>query len=121
MANDDPQDEAEALDDDRLPSEYPPDAPFGVEDYGTTGGEERIPEPLDERVRREEPDPVVQADAAIAEGTGLGRMPTMPDGEDDLHLDGISSGDMTLRDVATEREAPAPAEIDAVHVTHELR
>jgi hypothetical protein len=32
-----PQDEAEALDDDRLAGEYPPEEPIGVDAYGTTG------------------------------------------------------------------------------------
>jgi hypothetical protein len=94
MANDDPQDQAEALDDDELGGDYPPEEPLGVEEYGTTPAEERYDEPLDERVLREEP-----------EGA-------RPDGAADP-----SAGDPTLHDVVTEREAPVPAEEAALHVT----
>lgn len=56
----DPDDEqaiAEAIDEDEVDDvEFPPDAPMGVEDYGVTGAEERIDEPLEERVAREVPD-----------------------------------------------------------------
>ena len=61
----DPQDRAESLDtevvsddyDDPSGSlQYPPDRPAGVSGYGTTPAEERVPEPLDEWVRRESPD-----------------------------------------------------------------
>lgn len=52
----DPQDEAEALDSDKLGDTYPPDAPLGVEDYGTSPAEERVDEPLEERVARDRPD-----------------------------------------------------------------
>jgi hypothetical protein len=53
MGIDDPQDEAEALDDDELAGarEFPPERPFVVDDYGTTPAEERLPEPLEEFVR----------------------------------------------------------------------
>jgi hypothetical protein len=65
MAGDD-QDQAEALDADKLDEAlddpegalaYPPDRPLGVLDYGTTAQEERIDEPLEERLSREVPDP----------------------------------------------------------------
>ena len=36
---------------------FPPDRPLGVEDYGTRASEERVDEPLEERLRREVPDP----------------------------------------------------------------
>lgn len=51
-------DPSELLDDDVLPAEYPPDHPTGVDDYGTTAQEERVDEPLEERIRREEPEVV---------------------------------------------------------------
>jgi hypothetical protein len=76
----DPQDIAEALDSDKLPGgddpdvepEYPLDEPLGVEEYGLTSAEESIDEPLEERVARETPDPLVQAleDEAAAVGDG---------------------------------------------------
>src|SRR4051812_13340454 len=64
----DPQDLAEALDSDKLPGdhddpdvepEYPLDVPIGVDEYGLTSAEEQFDEPLEERVRRESPDPLV--------------------------------------------------------------
>jgi hypothetical protein len=105
MSDTDPQDEAEALDDDRLDGEYPPESPLGVDAYGTTGAEERWDEPLAERVAREEPDDD-RARRDLPEVEGLGAL----DDGDPL------AGDDTLRDVAQEREAPVPAEEDAVHV-----
>lgn len=115
-------DRSELLDDDVLPPEYPPDRPLGVEEYGTTWQEERVDEPLEERVRREEPD-VVDLDADTdLEGVDVGDT-----GEDDLHGSVVPpaedrlddgdpvGGDPSRRDVATERVA-APAEEAAVHV-----
>lgn len=54
MPSDD--DRSELLDQDALPPEYPPDRPLGADQYGTTPQEERIDEPLEERLRREEPE-----------------------------------------------------------------
>ncbi len=109
-----PQDVAEGLDDDKLPIDYPPDRPLGVNQYGTTGGEQAYAEPLDEWVRREEPDPVVEADAAISED----REPVIraPRDVDPLDRDEERAGDDTRGDVAQEREAPLAAEEDAIHV-----
>jgi hypothetical protein len=56
----DPQDVAEAQDDDKIGGEFPPEEPVAVEDYGVTGAEQRWDEPLEERVEREEPDPLVE-------------------------------------------------------------
>ncbi len=68
----DPQDLAEALDDDKVTdrddrdgwvesgTEYPPDRPMGVNAYGITAQEDKIDEPLDERVAHEQPDPLVE-------------------------------------------------------------
>lgn len=63
MASDD--DVSERTDDDVLGPEYPPDRPMGVTQYGTTAQEERVDEPIDERVRREEPDDGAAPDAAV--------------------------------------------------------
>ena len=60
----DDQDVAESVDPDVLPDYddpagnlmYPPDVPMGVQEYGTTAAEERVDEPLEERVAREVPD-----------------------------------------------------------------
>jgi hypothetical protein len=66
---DDPQDVAEALDDDKLgdearfdedPATYPPDRLLGADDYGVTDREAALEEPMHEREARFEPDPLVQ-------------------------------------------------------------
>lgn len=62
----DEQDVAESLDGDVLPEyddpegnlQFPPDEPTGVDEYGITAGEERVDEPLADRVAREIPDPL---------------------------------------------------------------
>jgi hypothetical protein len=71
MATDDPQDLAEALDDDKLDEKgpqdedreldyVPPDAPVASLDYGVTDREQAIDEPIEERAERWEPDPLVE-------------------------------------------------------------
>jgi hypothetical protein len=90
------QEQAEALDDDKLPAEYPPEQPLAVDDYGTTPAEEHVTEPLAERVRREEPDfgdpaaarlviddPAVEPDASTSERTGAA-----PAEEAAMHVEG---------------------------------
>jgi len=67
----DEQDEAEALDVDRIdPQErgddeelgaYPPDRLLGANQYGVVPSEEEVDEPLDERIAREEPEPLIEA------------------------------------------------------------
>lgn len=93
--------QSEALDDDKIGGEYPPDEPLGVEDYGTTPAEERWDEPIDERIEREVP----EGDTAAAQSGDSG-----PLADDDSF-----TGDETTRDVATEG-VPGPAEEEAVHV-----
>jgi hypothetical protein len=69
MSDADSQDQAEALDPDVLADyddaayddperAFPPDRARCARDYGTTAAEERVDEPLEERVRREERDPL---------------------------------------------------------------
>lgn len=129
MATDDPQDRAEALDDDRLNDEFPPEEPLGVEEYGTTPAEERYDEPHDERVLREEPDfgegaagdaePPVLVDPDSVEGIpddGSAVTDAVESGTGALDEGDPMGGDPTLRDVATEREGPMPAEEAAVHI-----
>jgi hypothetical protein len=47
---------------------FPPDRPLGVEEYGTTASEERVDEPLAERLRREVPDPSLTAGGRYGDG-----------------------------------------------------
>lgn len=64
--SDDPQDVAEALDSDKIGTpddadiepDYPLDVLLGADEYGITAAEEQIDEPLEERVRRESPEPL---------------------------------------------------------------
>jgi hypothetical protein len=110
----DPQDRAEALDDDKMAVtdtpvddlEYPPDQPTAVEDYGTTAAEEQVDEPLEERITREVPE-----GAPVDEPTGR----LVEPGEDE-----IGAADDEADAVA--REVPAAdltAEEAAVHDTAE--
>jgi hypothetical protein len=135
----DSQSEAEFLDDDKLPSEYPPDRPLGVDEYGVTAYEETVPEPLEERLRREEPDFDELARRRGLDGEDadeeVGTLVDTDDGGFDdegdsvarsigrvsqrnLSVDDIAYGDETLRDVATERlsDEDRPAEEAAIHL-----
>lgn len=44
----------------------PGDEPVAVEDYGTTGEEAAVQEPLDDRLPRERPDPAAEGDPVAA-------------------------------------------------------
>ena len=95
----DPQDRAEALDDDAEPM-VAPDRPPGVQAYGAAGTDPPTSEPVARRAAREEPEPVP------------GQEPPPPPVR-------VGPRDETLDDVATERAAPVPAEVDAMHVVAE--
>ena len=124
---------SELLDDDKLPDEYPPDRPLGVEDPGVTADHGAIGDSLAERVAREEPD-VVPAPSQDAGAVGHLVEPDLgmaPDIEADLVASAVDAevgaladgdlvtGDDTLRDVATERVDDRSAEELALHVTEE--
>lgn len=47
---------SELLDDDKLPAEYPPDEPLGVDEEELTVRGQQTDEPLEERLQREEPE-----------------------------------------------------------------
>src|SRR5215207_6783105 len=100
-------DRSEAVDTDKLSDEYPPDELLASDDYGITGAEQRYDEPLDERVRREQPE-ATEADGADGRSERVVQ-PVYEDGPDEV------TGDETTRDVATER-VPPPAEEVALHV-----
>ena len=113
----DDQDVSEALDDDKLGGEFPPERPLGVDEYGVTPGEERWDEPLEERVRREVPE------SGELDDRGVGTL-VDPDegGGPDLEADAVAElagreRDETLEDVATELEGAPPAEEAAMHLT----
>jgi hypothetical protein len=122
---------SELLDDDKLPAEYPPDEPLGVDDEALTVRGQQTDEPLEERMRREVPDgPAGVEDDPVGplvapggdEGLDLTKesvateIGAEPD-RGDLGVGDIASGDGTTRDVATERVEPRSAEEEAMHVT----
>ncbi len=105
----DEQDQAEALDDDELDGAYPPDTVLGVPDaVSEAGTDPGGPESVAARSYREEPEAVPTES-----------LPTASDAENVLSGGNGSAGDPTLNDVVQEREAPVPAEIDAIHVVDE--
>lgn len=127
---DDVDQHGEALDAELLPEEFPEDRPLASRDYGTTEAEQARREPLDRRLRREEPD----FGAAVDEENG-----DDTDGEGDADADGpdlLSQAGEDGRDVTKELVAersrrdrhpddsgqprsPRSAEEDAVHLVEE--
>jgi hypothetical protein len=125
-------DRSEAADTDKLSDEYPPDELLASDDYGVTGAEQRYDEPLDERVRREQPE-ATEPDAADGRSERVVQPVDQdgPDEEEDLVAAAIEdpdvrdrppddevTGDETTRDAATER-VPPPAEEVALHIEDE--
>jgi hypothetical protein len=128
----DEQDRAESTDDDEFTGDtgdYPPEQTLGAEDYGVTGAEQQWDEPLEERIRREEPERRPQDDdpvELIADDHGMLIDEEAGDVAEALRLhpgripeDNGSTGDSTLRDYAAEHEAPQPAEEAAIHIIEE--
>lgn len=92
----DEQDRAEELDDEAIGAPAP-DHLMGAQAYGAAGVEPHAGESVAQRAAREQPEPKLGDEGPLA------------DGEDDP----------TLHDVATEREAPVPAELAAMHLVNE--
>jgi hypothetical protein len=128
----DPQDEAEALDDDKLDdrnrydgepaADYPPDELLGADDYGITDREQAVDEPIHERERRYQPDPLaVELDRASG-GTPAARQTSVGSEEDedeDLRLvDAAGGPDGRLAGEGVEAE-DLSAEEAAIHVVDE--
>lgn len=128
----DPDHRSEATDDDRLAGDHPPEEPLGVNQYGTTPAEQRIPEPIEERVRREKPESATVGDVdgagrLVAPDEGVG-----PDDEatavateitdvaaHDRPARDVGTGDMTRQEGATELVRDLSAEEAAVRVHKE--
>ncbi|MEX2659960.1 MAG: hypothetical protein WD232_09695 [Acidimicrobiales bacterium] len=123
---------SELLDDDKLPEEYPPDRPLGVEDPGVTADHGATGDSHRERVAREEADstaPPSPDDDAIAHlvAPDEGTVPDLEEdvvatavGDDDIGAEDpgdVTGGADTTRDVATERVDDRSAEELAVHDT----
>lgn len=124
---DDGDQDGEALDSELLPDEFPEDRPLASREYGTTEAEQSRPEPLDGRLRREEPD-------FGADEPALGD-DEEDDGENDDSPDLLSHLDEVGRDIVKELSAerglpgdhddsgqprsPRSAEEAAIHVVDE--
>jgi hypothetical protein len=101
----DEQDQAEALDEDKL-GEFPPEKPPGAQAYGAAGAEPYAGESVAQRAAREEPEEVP-----------LEPLPTAGDPEVAvLADDDPAEGDPTTGDVAQEKAEVRPAEEQALHV-----
>jgi hypothetical protein len=121
----DPQDVAEGLDPEVLPEyddpagnlRYPAERPVGVNEYGLTAAEERVDEPLAERVEREVDDPATDV---RARGNAAGERPVgrlVAPGDDDSVL-----FDVEAEAVAhSVREPDLSAEEAAVHLVEPTR
>ena len=94
-AGNDEQDQAELLDSDHLGTAddpdiepgFPADRPLGVDEYGLTAAEEQVGEPLEERVERETPDPLLQELDGIDTVTDPVDDGAVPAEEAALHVD----------------------------------
>jgi hypothetical protein len=124
---------SELTDDDKLPADFPPDEPLGVDEYGTTAREQAVPEPLDERVAREEPDvplggsetsldrvgPLVEPDEGVSpdETAEAVAREVYGGGTGTLASGDLLGGDPTTRDMGQERLTEGTAEEEAMHLT----
>lgn len=122
------EDLSEVLDDDKLAGDFPPDQPAGSFDYGVTPQEQRVQEPIAERVQREKPETsfvgeVGRVGRLVAPDAGTG-----PDDEaqavasevdrvpaHDRPVGDVGTGDSTTYDVATELTQDLSAEEAAMH------
>jgi hypothetical protein len=131
----DPQDTAEALDDDRIGEEFPAEEPTAVDEYGVTGAEQRWDEPLEERVEREEPDPLVEElegreppavddrEHRVEARPFAGEADAIRDDEKDAVADAVVGdhgddpvGEVTDRTATAAERTPEPAEEAALHI-----
>jgi hypothetical protein len=128
MAGDE-QDQAEALDSDKLEGgDFPSDRYQGANQYGITAAEEAWDEPLEERISREVPDEPVRHDrrppVLVAPDEGgifddEAEAIALDESADDLGAlaedDGFS-GDPSLREESSERGQGGSAEEAAMHI-----
>lgn len=111
---------SELVDDDKLPEEYPPDEPTAVDDYGTTAREQVVPEPIDERVAREEPDQGLGGSAGSDVEVGELVEPDAGAGTDETaEAVAHEEPEHGSRPLPPEQSVPQSAEGEAVHRTEE--
>ena len=124
----DQDDVSEQLDDDKLSGEFPPDDPVAADDYGITSQEQRVPEPIEERVEREQPE-----GDTVGEVDGVGHLVAPDEGDlrdterdavaDDIDavsdhdrtVGDVGTGDITTAETAPEMQPDMTAEEAAVH------
>jgi hypothetical protein len=105
----DPQDQAEALDDDKLDddtgigdaelgTDYPPDRPQGVDRMAITPAEEAFPESVVERARREQPDLLAEELDRDADEAEAREMAAANGSDDDVELTDIDPEGAGWRD-----------------------
>lgn len=124
---------SELLDDDKLPEEFPPEEPLGVEDPGVTADHGAVGDSVAERAAREVPE-VSAAPSADDGAVGHLLAPdegSAPDTEEDMVASAVPDDDLpggaapgdqpvgteSFDDIATERVDDRSAEELAVHVT----
>lgn len=128
------EDLSEALDEDKLGGDFPPDEPAAAFEYGVTPQEQRVQEPISERVDRDIPETPVDDVALATEEGPVGRLVAPDEGSlvddeaqavasdvdrvssSDLPVGDVGSGDATTYDVVTERSGDLSAEEAAMHV-----
>lgn len=106
----DEQDRAEALDDDKIDPEFPPDEPLGADSRGVTAAEEALPESLAERVGREQAEEGIDAERPVVR-------PYAEPEEDLLDEEGQLVADAEIGDADPEADGmPEPAEEAALRL-----
>lgn len=135
---DDGDQDGEALDSELLPDEFPEDRPLASREYGTTEGEQSRPEPLDGRLRREEPDFGADEERAT-DRAGDGTTSDEDDDQDEVDADDApdllsqldEDGKDIIKDLTAERgrpgdhddsgqpRSPRSAEEAAIHMVDE--
>jgi len=93
------------------PAALPADHPIASLDYGTTAREASTPEPLEDRLAREEPDvtPEPADDEALAEdGTGISQVDVLPASDDlsDLNADQIRDSEEPGQFAGIDEDSP---------------
>ncbi len=106
----DPQDRAEALDQDQVGAgHFPPDEPLGADEDEVTPRGERTNESFAERDERHEPD-VIEADEPVIQPYQDADADVL-----DAEKDAVAEAEIDARDPEAD-SAPPPAEETALHV-----
>lgn len=124
MAGNDPYDSGNEMDAEGIPDLEPPanqdegqiaprDFPQGAEEFGVTAAEQRLEEPIAERVLREEPDFGAEDFEADADDT-LGGQLLAPGSED---IDVLDAEKDEIASLVGDDEGALSAEESAMHIT----